>query len=94
MEGFMARFSSDSELESNHLRNILESLINEISIPSLERRARSKSREMSQIEELSYIISELANRELDLETCVGISVTTKCYKKSKRKTQYLKDKLS
>ena len=97
----MARSSSDSELDSHRLRNILESLINEISIPFLERRARSKSLKKNPIEELSYVISELTNRERDLHTCVGISKTildrndemSQKLKKSKTKAQYFKDKL-
>ena len=80
MKEFVARSSSDSEFDSNCLFNILESLINEISIPILERRVRSKSLKKNPIEELSNLISELTNCELDLHTCVKISVTTNVQK--------------
>lgn len=97
----MARSSSDSELDSHRLRNILDSLISEISVPFLERRARSKSLKKNPIEELSYVISELTSREHDLHTCIGISKTildrndeiSSKLKKSKSKTNYYKNLL-
>ena len=73
MEEFASRTSSDLELDSHRLRNILDSLTAEISIPFLERRARSNSLKKNPIEELSYVISELTNRERDMHACVGIS---------------------
>ena len=73
MEEFASRTSSDPELDSHRLRSILDSLTSEISVPFLERRARSNSLKKNPIEELSYVISELTNRERDMHACVGIS---------------------
>jgi hypothetical protein len=69
----MSRTTSEQEMDSQKLRIALDLIITELSVPFLEKRARSKSHKKTPIEELNAVIQELTGREKELQAATGIA---------------------
>ena len=99
MANLVSRKSSDPDLDSNQLQSILDSMSSDLTIPFLERRARSKSHKKNPLEELNFVIQELTGRERELQATVGIAkmllerndVLTNKVKKVRNKKYYFKE---
>lgn len=61
------------EIDHSNLRKMLRTLIQDLSVPYLERRARSNAHKSSPIEELSDAIEELSQREREFKASAGIA---------------------
>lgn len=73
MVDLISRTSSDTDLDTHRLQSVLDSITSELTMPFLERRARSKSHKKDALEELNFVIQELTGRERELQAAVGIA---------------------
>ena len=73
MIDLISRKSSDADLDSHRLQSVLDSISNELTMPFLERRAKSKSHKKTPLEELNYVIQEITEKERELQAAVGIA---------------------
>ena len=73
MVDLISRTSSDTDLDTHRLQSVLDTISNELTMPFLERRARSKSHKKTPLEELNFVIQELTGRERELQAAVGIA---------------------
>jgi chromosome segregation ATPase len=67
------KINSDGQ-DSEELRNLLKSITQELSHSFIERRSKNKTHKSNPLDELSDAISELNNREKDLQAAVGIAL--------------------
>ena len=72
MAFLVSRTSSDSEIDSHSLRSSLEAISADLSVPFLEKRARSKLHKKNPLDELNVVIEELTSRERELQAGIGI----------------------
>ena len=68
----MKNFSDKSD--SEHLRTLLYSMTEELSLNFLERRGKYKNHKATLLEELQDVITELSRRERDIQTSAGIAL--------------------
>lgn len=61
------------DIDHAGLRSVLHNLTRELSVPFLERRGRTNIHKPNPVEELADIISELSDRERELQAAVGIA---------------------
>lgn len=63
----------NSEIDSRKLRNLLDSISSQLTVPFLERRGKSKAHKASPLEELQEAVNELTEKEKELSAAVGIA---------------------
>jgi hypothetical protein len=73
MTDLISRACSELEVDPQSLRNALDQISSDLTIPFLEKRARAKSHKNNPLEELSVVIQELTGRERELQAAIGIS---------------------
>ena len=61
------------EIDHKNLRDMLQNLIGDLSVPYLEKRARTSSHKSNALEELSDVIQEVSQRERELQAAAGIA---------------------
>jgi DNA repair exonuclease SbcCD ATPase subunit len=99
MADVISRTNSDMELDSHRLQSVLDSITSDLTMPFLERRARSKSHKKTTLEELNAVIQELTERERELQAAVGIAkmllerndILNKKIQEIRTKKRYYKD---
>ena len=69
----ISRTTLETEIESYNLRNALDLILVDLSVPFLDKRAKDNIHKKSPVEELNIAIQELTNRERELQAAVGIS---------------------
>ena len=64
---------NSNEIDSKKLRNLLDSISAQLTIPFLERRGKNKAHKDSPLEELQEAVNELTEKEKELSAAVGIA---------------------
>jgi myosin heavy subunit len=70
----LSKTTSEADIDSHRLKAALDQIKNELEVPFLEKRAKSKKHKNTPLEELNSVIQEITNREKELQAAVGIAL--------------------